>query len=55
MNDKNNKDPYNFEKTADFIREYNEKTNGENQPGGKIYMKGSRGKGKWSGKSDGAK
>ena len=39
MNGKNNKDPYNFEKTGDFIREYNEKTGSVNQPAGKIYMK----------------
>lgn len=38
MKDKN-KDPYNFNKTADFIREYDKKTKAENQPGGKIYMK----------------
>ncbi len=38
MKDKS-KDPYNFEKTADFIREYNLKTNGKNQSDGKIYMK----------------
>lgn len=35
----NNKDPYNFEKIGGFIREYNLKTNGKKQSGGKIYMK----------------
>ena len=39
MNNKS-KDPYNFEKTGDFICEYNKKTDGRNQQsGGKIYMK----------------
>lgn len=36
------KDPYNFEKIEGFIREYDAKTNGKKQPGGKIYMKGPR-------------
>lgn len=40
----NKKDPYNFEKIDGFIREYDKKTNGKNQPGGKIYMKGPRAK-----------
>lgn len=35
----NNKDPYNFEKTGEFIREYNMKTNGKKQSVGKIYVK----------------
>ena len=35
----NSKDPYNFEKIGGFIREYNLKTNGKKQPGGKIYQK----------------
>lgn len=35
----NNKDPYNFEKIDGFIREYNLKTNGKKQSGGKIYQK----------------
>ncbi len=38
----NEKDPYNFEKTGDFIREYNMKTNGKKQPDGKVYQKGPR-------------
>lgn len=36
------KDPYNFEKTGDFIREYNLKTNGKKEHKGKIYQKGPR-------------
>ena len=40
----NEKDPYNFEKTEDFIREYNLKTNGKKPKDGKIYQKGPRAK-----------
>lgn len=40
---RNSKDPYNFEKTENFIREYDAKTNAK-QPDGKIYMKKQRGK-----------
>ena len=40
---RNSKDPYNFEKTENFIREYDAKTNVK-QPDGKIYMKKQRGK-----------
>lgn len=35
----NKKDPYNFEKTGDFIREYNLKTSGKKPTEGKIYRK----------------
>ena len=35
----NEKDPYNFEKTGDFIREYDMKTNGKKDKKGKIYQK----------------
>ena len=35
----NEKDPYNFEKTGGFIREYNVKTNGKKEHKGKIYQK----------------
>lgn len=38
----NKKDPYNFEKTGEFIREYNMKTNAEKEYKGKIYQKGPR-------------
>ena len=51
----NNKDPYNFEKTGDFIREYNMKTNGKKQSSGKIYVKGPRAKSQGASMSDGEK
>lgn len=35
----NEKDPYNLEKTGEFIREYNLKTNGKKEYKGKIYQK----------------
>lgn len=35
----NEKDPYNLEKIGGFIREYDAKTNGKKEPGGKIYQK----------------
>ena len=38
----NEKDPYNFGKIDGFIREYNKKTNGKKDSGGKIYQKGPR-------------
>ena len=38
------KDPYNLEKIEGFIREYDAKTNGKKQPGGKIYMKSKQAK-----------
>ena len=38
----NEKDPYNFEKTGDFIREYNQKTNAKKERKGKVYQKGPR-------------
>ena len=44
----NEKDPYNFEKTGDFIREYNLKTSGKKERKGKIYQKGPRAEGKSS-------
>ena len=40
----NEKDPYNFEKTGEFIREYNMKTNGKKEKQGKIYQKGPKGR-----------
>ena len=40
----NEKDPYNFEKTGEFIREYNLKTNGKKEHNGKIYQKGLKSK-----------
>lgn len=40
----NEKDPCNFEKTGEFIREYNMKTNGKKQSGGKIYQKSKNAK-----------
>ena len=42
----NEKDPYNFEKTGDFIREYDAKTNGKKEHKGKIYQKGPRAEGR---------
>ena len=38
------KDPYNFEKIDGFIREYDMKTNGKKQSGGKIYQKSKNAK-----------
>ena len=47
------KDPYNFDKTEEFIREYNLKTNGKKPSGGKIYMKRPRFEGQGKSAHDG--
>lgn len=44
----NEKDPYNFEKTGEFIQEYNMKTNGKKEHKGKIYQKSPKGENKSS-------
>ena len=48
----NEKDPYNFEKTSEFIREYDAKTNGKKHSDGKIYQKGPRAKSQGSSGKD---
>lgn len=44
----NEKDPYNFEKTGEFIQEYNMKTNGKKEHKGKIYQKSPKAENKSS-------
>ena len=41
---KDNKDPYNFEKTEDFLKERKKAIGEMKQMYGKIYMKGPRAK-----------